>query len=337
MSFASSFGGQATLNGNGGGGGGQSNGGLRAPGLSVGMSRGDSGSSMATEEDAHHGGGSKSRRMMDQLNFQSTPPSLSTSRLGGGGGGSSALQLPSTKRRDSASSQGSSSSSQPHSPHPENEDDAPTVPTAALTEAISAFSSAGARGRDGRRGGLADQGYTSAAVAKAKAARSTALNPNDFPDTPAFREVQSVLATVAKEWPVLMYGTSAAQGEGADGEPDEEKDFDPVSLALGLLDPSTTGTPNSLPAFLRLKSQLDNAISSTLASSTSSYRAYESSITTHNSTLQSLGQSQKQVAELKKLMGEAREKLEGKGREGLVGMWNRMSHLEEMGKILDEM
>ena len=206
--------------------------------------------------------------------------------------------------------------------------------TSTLNDAITAFSSAGAR-RDGRRGGLADQGYTSSAQAKAKAARSTALNPNEYPDTPAFREVEAVLKKVAAEWPVLMYGTSV--GPGGDGEDDDEKDFDPVSLALGLLDPTSVGGANSLPAFLRLKVQLDAAISSTLSSSSSSYRAYESSITTHNSTLQSLTTSQRQVAELKKTLTEAREKLEGKGREGLVGMWNRMSHLEEMGKILDEM
>lgn len=290
------------------------------------MGRGDSGSSMDTNEDAG-GAGSKSRRMMDQLarsNGQDTPP-LPSSRLGSTS--TSALQLP---RRPSHGSSASSLSSRPGSPSSDVESSPQVPPTAALTSAISAFSSAGANAsrRDGRRGGLADQGYTTSAQERVKAARS-ALSAEEWPDTPAFREVEGALSRVRQEWPVLMAGTSGAP-EAADGE---EKDFDPVSLALSLLDPNS----GDLSSFLSLKSSLDAAISSTLSSSTTSYRAYESSITTHNSTLQSLGTSQKQVGELKKMLTDAREKLEGKGREGLVGMHMRMSHLEEMGKILDEM
>lgn len=50
-----------------------------------------------------------------------------------------------------------------------------------------------------------------------------------------------------------------------------------------------------------------------------------------------LGGGQKKVEELRKQIGEVRERLEGKGREGLAGMYGRMSHLEEMVKIMDEM
>jgi exocyst complex component 4 len=129
-----------------------------------------------------------------------------------------------------------------------------------------------------------------------------------------------------------MYGTTAI-----DGEQDDEKDFEPVSLALGLLDPSSTGSQNSLQAFLRMKAELDQAISATLSSNKAEYRAYESSITTYNATLTSLSAGQRQVGELKKRLGDVRERLEAKGREGLAGMYHRMNHLEEMGKILDDM
>ncbi|KAI5481854.1 exocyst complex component, sec8 subunit [Pseudohyphozyma bogoriensis] len=265
------------------------------------------------------GGADKSRRMMDNLNIASANSSPSSSpRLTPGG-----LQRP---RRDSASSSGSASSSRPGSPDLE---ESSVAATAALNTAISAFSSAGAR-RDGRRGGLADQGFD-----KIVKKPNATLDPKEYPDTPAFREVEAVLHKVRSDWPVLMYGTAEPGGDGGDGE-DSEKDFDPVSLALGLLDPQTVGSNNSLQAFLRMKAELDHAISSTLGSSKSEYRAYESSITTYNATLGSLSASQRQVVDLKKRLGDARERLEGKGREGLAGMYNRMSHLEEMVKILDE-
>lgn len=217
------------------------------------------------------------------------------------------------------------------------DEDTDMVPTTALNDAISAFSAAGSR-RDGRRGGLADQGYT--AQAKVKQARASALNPEAYPDTPAFREIDAALKRVAAEWPVLTYGTSLSGSANTTNTAAvaSEREFDPVSLALGLLDPSSAdGGSRSLDAFLDMKAQLDHAIESTLSSSSSSYRAYESSISTHNSTLQTLGASQRTVAELKTQLADAREKLDGKGKDGLLGMYNRMHHLEEMGKLLDEM
>lgn len=240
------------------------------------------------------------------------------------------MAQPQRPRRDSTSST-SSNSSTGHQPEAEV---APTpAPTAALASAISAFSSAGAR-RDGRRGGLADQGFIPTASPAAK--KSTALDPTQYPDTPAFREIEVVLRKISQDWPVLMTGTSGEDDAGGGG-----KDFDPVTLALGLLDPGSVGGVQSLSSFLRMKAELDHAISSTLnvggPGGGASYRAYESSITTYNSTLANLTRSQRQVQDLKKTLGEVREKLEGKGREGLAGMWARMSHLEEMGKLLDEM
>ncbi|GAA5933851.1 hypothetical protein JCM1841_001318 [Sporobolomyces salmonicolor] len=280
-------------------------------------------------------------------------------------------------RRDDESDTASNSSSRPASPSGSRAPvDSPSlVVPSALSDAISAFSSAGRRRTDGRRGGLADQAFDVASRRIGSAANGgggagagvrgtssggagSALNPADYPDTPAFREVDEVLRKVQAEWPALVRGTSLA-GQRVDngsalGGSDE---FDPVSLALHLLNPATTppsrsdrdpssggaGGRQSLSSFLRLKAELDHAIRSTVSpatnpspSSGNAYRAYETSITTHNSTLAALGAAQKQIGDLRSGLGMTRERLEGKGREGLAGMYARMGMLEEMGGVLDE-
>lgn len=309
------------------------------------------------------GGEGKNRRMIDQLNgrtsanetapdspsFSPNPSSPQFGRL------SPTTSRRYTPRRDDNSdheSDASTSSSRPHSPSygDQSTDSPPLVVPSALQDAISAFSSAGRRA-NGRRGGLADQGLTgggkdTAAQEKSRnQLLSSALNPDEYPDTPAFREVNEVLQKVATEWPALARGTSVAV-EDAGGE-----DFDPVSLALHLLDPASSrerdpsaGRQQSLSSFLRLKAELDHAIQSTLSpvtnpstTSSNAYRAYETSITTHNMTLGALSVAQKQIGGLKTGLLGTREMLEGKGREGLAGMYSRMGMLEEMSSVLDEM
>ena len=272
----------------------------------------------------------KSRRMMDRLNLKAGVPSVMPTHLR-----PAASTSISRKRRDSAdslSSEGSSLGSaepSPSVPFPEPI----RKPSLAVATAASAFSKAGER-RDGRRDAAADEKVEAKIPPVRKSsAKSLALNPMKYPDTPAFREVEAVLRTIKIDWPVILQGTAeqVSQEEGMDA------DYDPVALALSLLSPSTVGTPVSLPAFLRIKADLDHAISSTLASSNSSYRAYETSLTTYNTTLASLAASTKIVGNLKQGLGQAREKLEGKGKDGLIAMYNRLNHLEEMVKILDEM
>ncbi|GAA5911557.1 hypothetical protein JCM5296_007207 [Sporobolomyces johnsonii] len=281
-------------------------------------------------------------------------------------------------RRDDEFDTASDSSSRPASPSGSNAPaDSPSlVVPSALSDAISAFSSAGRRRADGRRGGLADQGFDVPSQRKGSAATGgggargkssggagSALNPAEYPDTPAFREVDEVLRKVQAEWPALVRGTSLAgqpvDDDSAFGGGSDE--FDPVSLALHLLNPAPTparsdrdppssasagaagGGRQSLSSFLRLKAELDHAIRSTLSpatnpspSSSNAYRAYETSITTHNSTLAALGAAQRQIGDLRSGLGMTRERLEGKGREGLAGMYARMGMLEEMGGVLDE-
>jgi len=345
----------------------------------------------------------KNRRMMDRLRSgvdspnspnlspnlaastsSSTAPFASGSRLSPIPSGSSPRldrnRIGSTGAYDDASS---SSSSRAGSPEP----DSLVVPSA-LSDAISAFSRAGARRADGRRGGLADQGFDvpSRRVGTGASAGSGAsspeeelssaqrglvpkravLSPDDYPDTPAFREVDEALRRVRDEWPALVRGTSLA-GQ-LDGESDlDAPDFDPVQLAVHLLDsggaaagrrPSENmgggggggGAGRQLSGFLRTKQQLDKAIKSTLSPALNPapgtgatgggadpYRAFESAITTHNATLQALSGAQKLIGGMRTELSGTREKLEGKGREGLAGMYARLGMLEEMGGLLDEM
>ncbi|KAK4047934.1 exocyst subunit [Microbotryomycetes sp. JL201] len=321
--------------------------GFAAAGQGYPSTRNDSVVSLGTmeeydEDDANNGsaGTGKNRRMMDLLNMDNAASGRSRERM------ASPLASSSSRAfggRDDLQEAGSNLGHL-NDDNDDDDDDMATqegaeqddvVPSAALNHAISAFQDGGER-RGGRRGGLADQGFaaaddndaanTSKAGTRRQRTRSTALDPNEYPNTPAFREIEGVLRRVAHEWPSMIDGTTAG------GESTESKDFDPIALALGLLD----AQDDSLDSFLAMKEQLDRAISTTLSSNDSNYRAYETSITTHNSTLQTLNSSQRSVVELRKGLLEAREKLEGKGREGLVGMYSRMSHLEEMAKILDE-
>ncbi|GJN89483.1 hypothetical protein Rhopal_002469-T1 [Rhodotorula paludigena] len=351
---------------------------------------------------ADESGAGKNQRMMDQLratgHMSPSSPSLSPNPANGastGPFGASRLSptagaasggRPFDHQYDDASS---TSSSRAGSPEPGRDDgaDSPSlVVPSALSDALSAFSSAGARRADGRRGGLADQGFDVPSTRRGGAASGSsspeldlkgpnatksgkvALNPHEYPDTPAFREVDEVLRLVRDEWPALVRGTSLA-GQldiGADDDDDAraaaaaaQADFDPVSLALHLLEPGggdATSNPRrpslapsnggtgrqSLSSFLRLKQQLDDAIRSTLSpalnpsSSANPYRAYETAVTTHNATLQALTSAQKVIGGMRTGLGGTREKLEGKGREGLAGMYARMGMLEEMGAVLDE-
>lgn len=301
-----------------------------------------------------------------------SPIPSSSSRMGRG---------PDTQYDDASST----SSSRAGSPEPDPSSSGLVVPSA-LSDAISAFSRAGARRADGRRGGLADQGFdvpSSRRVGGASGASSpeeelvpggqervggvkrAALNPEDYPDTVAFREVDDALRRVRDEWPALVRGTSLAGQVEGDGEgEDDARDFDPVQLALHLLDSGGSaarrlssdagggggaGGGRQLSSFLRLKQQLDNAIRSTLnpalnpapgagaGGGADPYRAFESAITTHNATLQALSGAQKLIGGMRSTLGGTREKLEGKGREGLAGMYARLGMLEEMGGLLDEM
>lgn len=296
-------------------------------------------------------------------------PTFDTPRQGHDDDASSTASSPTSSRAGSPSRRPSATGST----RPDPRDSPPLIVPAALQNAVSAFSNAGRRRADERRGGLADQGLngsggirkTSAAPSlpdgegqtdvDAPAAMKRVLNPDDYPDTPAFRQVDEVLRRCRDEWPNLVRGTSLAptSDQGDEGG----LVFDPVSLALELLEPeraagrntnrSDSGSRQNLTSFLRLKSELDGAIKSTLSprmnppvdpsGSKDAYRAFETAITTHNATLTTLTSAQKLVGGMRTGLVGTREKLEGQGKEGLAGMYARLGMLEEMGSLLDEM
>ncbi|KWU43286.1 hypothetical protein RHOSPDRAFT_26426 [Rhodotorula sp. JG-1b] len=252
---------------------------------------------------------------------------------------------------------------------------------AAVQNAVSAFSTAGKKRADGRRGGGGgggtgersgdgqppppDSPTTTTTMTTATTTNTRkVLNPDEYPDTPAFRQVDQVLRRVQEEWPNLVRGTSLATAAGAAngrerGQEEADLAFDPVSLALELLEPDrsarggdhhATSRRQNLTSFLRLKAELDNAIKSTLSprmnpttlesgAGADAYRAYETAITTHNATHSTLTHAQKLVGGMRTGLVTTRERLEGQlgAKEGgLAGMYARLGMLEEMGSLLDE-
>ncbi|GAA5870920.1 hypothetical protein JCM3774_003481 [Rhodotorula dairenensis] len=243
-------------------------------------------------------------------------------------------------------------------------------PSAALQDAVSAFSNAGRKRAAAAATASAaetSQGHhhhhPPLSPAHKEPTASRVLDPHEYPDTPAFRQVDEVLQRVREEWPNLVRGTSLATA----AESDDAAAFDPVSLALELLEPERSrataaatssndggsGRRQNLTSFLRLKAELDGAIKSTLSprmnppvttaapggggGGADAYRAYETAITTHNATLSTLSTAQKLVAGMRSGLVGTREKLEGQGgKEGLAGMYARLGMLEEMGSLLDE-
>lgn len=263
------------------------------------------------------------------------------------------------------------------------------IPTS-VQNAVSAFSAAGKQRADGRRGGGGGGGggtgersgdgqppppdspttTTTMNTTTTNTNTRKVPNPDEYPDTPAFRQVDQVLRRVQEEWPNLVRGTSlATAAHGGERGQEEEADlaFDPVSLALELLEPDrerssraadevdhhATSRRQNLTSFLRLKAELDSAIKSTLsprmnpaatlesgAGGVDAYRAYETAITTHNATLSTLTHAQKLVGGMRTGLVTTRERLEGQlgAKEGgLAGMYARLGMLEEMGSLLDEM
>ena len=256
---------------------------------------------------------------------------------------------------------------------------------AAVQNAVSAFSTAGKKRADGRRGGGGggggggtgersgdgqpsppDSPTTTTTMTTATTTNTRkVLNPDEYPDTPAFRQVDQVLRRVQEEWPNLVRGPSLATAAGAAngrerGQEEADLAFDPVSLALELLEPDrsarggdhhATSRRQNLTSFLRLKAELDNAIKSTLSprmnpttlesgAGADAYRAYETAITTHNATHSTLTHAQRLVGGMRTGLVTTRERLEGQlgAKEGgLAGMYARLGMLEEMGSLLDEM
>lgn len=201
----------------------------------------------------------------------------------------------------------------------------PVVPTQpeppkAMNAVLSAFSDAGQRGRNksdtstappsrSRRGGESAQGESS---------RIKSLNKK-YPSTPAFKEIEKVLDRIAAEWPELL--------------PDHEHgtEFDPVSLALSMLDPDGDDASGKLASFVRLEKDLGRALKGHIQSH---YRAFDASVSAYNGTLANLGSASKQVGSLRSRLAEVKDVL-GTRRSELGVITTRKNELAEMERILD--
>lgn len=143
-----------------------------------------------------------------------------------------------------------------------------------------------------------------------------------WPDTIPFKQVERVMRAVRQDWPMLLASTSASSTDSA-------ADFDTVDLALHLLE-----SKRDHDLFSSLKTALDESIGSLLDAD---YRAYETSISTYNATLQGLAHAQKHVESIRQSLSSSREGLNGAGKEALIGMWTRLKELEECEKLVEEM
>ena len=177
--------------------------------------------------------------------------------------------------------------------------------------------SSGGGGR-GRRGAVGVQGESS---------RIRGTTQQETPSTPAFREMERVLAQVANDWPELVPPNSDDRLEDA-GDKEDEGLFDPVTLALSLVD--SQADPERFRLFLATKESLSRSLKSSIQTH---YRSFDASVTSYNGLLSNLSFAQKNTTNLRTTLEEVRETL-GKGRSELGVLEARRTELAEMDRIL---
>ncbi|KAF8737357.1 Sec8 exocyst complex component specific domain, partial [Rhizoctonia solani] len=109
-----------------------------------------------------------------------------------------------------------------------------------------------------------------------------------------------------------------------------DPDFNPVSLALALLDDSSVG--RDLDSFRRTKGMLERALKGTVDKH---YQAFAASLPHHSKLINLLTETQKHIAETRSCLIDARAALSHQ-RADLVQLWSRGQTIEEMLRILDE-
>ncbi|KZT53789.1 hypothetical protein CALCODRAFT_439643 [Calocera cornea HHB12733] len=126
-------------------------------------------------------------------------------------------------------------------------------------------------------------------------------------------ELDAILDRIKDEWNVLA-----------------DDDFNPVEVALSLLDSSSVG--RDLDSFRRTKLALERGLKATVDKH---YQSFAASLPHHASLLTSLTATQGQIVDAKARLAEVREAL-GSKRADLVQLWSRNHALDEMLKMLDE-
>ncbi|KAF8917620.1 Sec8 exocyst complex component-specific domain-containing protein [Mucidula mucida] len=109
-----------------------------------------------------------------------------------------------------------------------------------------------------------------------------------------------------------------------------DPDFNPVDLALQLLDESSVG--KDIESFHRTKKMLSKALKGSVDKH---YQAFASALPHHANLMNHLGTVQTQIEETRTALQESKEAL-GSKRADLVQLWARGQTLEEMMRLLDQ-
>ncbi|KAI0756775.1 Sec8 exocyst complex component-specific domain-containing protein [Daedaleopsis nitida] len=126
-------------------------------------------------------------------------------------------------------------------------------------------------------------------------------------------DIDAVLDEIRDEWAVVT-----------------DPDFNPVDLALQLLDGSSLG--KDMDSFRRTKEMLSRAMKGSVDKH---YQAFNAALPHHASLLNHLDATQIQIKEARNALHEAKESL-GSKRADLVQLWTRNQTVEEMMRILDQ-
>ncbi|KAI0639631.1 Sec8 exocyst complex component-specific domain-containing protein [Trametes polyzona] len=126
-------------------------------------------------------------------------------------------------------------------------------------------------------------------------------------------DIDAVLDEIKDEWAVVT-----------------NPDFNPVDLALQLLDDSSLG--KDMESFRRTKDMLSQAMKGSVDKH---YQAFNAALPHHSALLNHLDATQTQIKEARNALQEAKETL-GSKRADLVQLWSRNQTVEEMMRILDQ-
>ncbi|CAG8757762.1 25105_t:CDS:10 [Gigaspora margarita] len=128
----------------------------------------------------------------------------------------------------------------------------------------------------------------------------------------SFREMEAVMRQINENWDFM-----------------NSENFNPVSLALQLLDDSSLG--KDYKAFQQTKASLDRALQFIV---NDYYHGFNSSIGTFGGVMKNIGDSQERVREMKSQLKACKEALSSK-RSDLLQLWFRSQQYKEMIRILD--
>ncbi|KAI0936742.1 hypothetical protein AcV5_004806 [Taiwanofungus camphoratus] len=204
----------------------------------------------------------------------------------------------------------------PISPVSSMEDPQPSP--ASLAAAVAAFQSLG-RKRGMSNDSLMDAEYErqrekEMELQKARQQRLRDKVPGRRPTGKAKAgDIDVVLEEIKDEWATVTH-----------------PDFNPVDLALQLLDNSSLG--KDMESFRRTKNTLSKALKGSVDKH---YQAFAGALPHHAALLNHLGVSQTQIRDARTALQEAKDTL-GNKRADLVQLWSRSQTVEEMMRILDQ-